>query len=182
MTVMSIFDGVGQNPQTSTKNFRPTQFTNRFTPTITIYLYSCFHPRSEDCVKVTYLFSQNPVSKVIGKTIQNAAICDEMVTNPSSNISCRSTKLYIIKYNTQSKTMFPPPQKPQRKSSGDTKFPKFGTIFSIFSQKKSIILVIICAKTCIIQKKTVTLQPQSAAQLLFSGLFTKRRCKGTKYF
>lgn len=42
-----------------------------------MYLPSWFQPRKEDWVKVTYLLSQKPVSKVIGNVIHSVAICGE---------------------------------------------------------------------------------------------------------
>lgn len=42
-----------------------------------MYRPSWFQPRKEDWVKVTYLLSQKPVSKVIGNVMHSVAICGE---------------------------------------------------------------------------------------------------------
>ena len=61
-------------------------------------------------MKVIYLLSQKPVSSVIGKTIHKAAIWGETTIKVKSIKRFCMIKLYVMKYKTQSNTIFPPPQ------------------------------------------------------------------------
>ena len=65
---------------------------SRFSATMSIYRPNWFHPRSVEWVKVTYLLSQKPVSRVIGKTIQRLAICGVMTCSNEKMGKCSNDK------------------------------------------------------------------------------------------